>query len=74
MTYPHGSTLGGFQSGFHAQKVPRAECKWPEYLICNHACDEVIQLVSHVSGVVEFEMCAIEAKKLAEVLLEAVER
>lgn len=48
--------------------MPRGECKWPEFLICPHGCDEIIQLVSHVSGEVEFELCATEAKRMAQVL------
>lgn len=64
--------VGGFQSGFHARVVDRSECKWPEYLICSHDCSQIIQLVSHVSGEVEFELCAVEAKRMAQVLLEAV--
>jgi hypothetical protein len=63
--------LGGFQSGFHAQKVTREKAKWPKYLVCSHNCEEIIQLVSHVSGLVEFEMCRIEAERMAKVLLEA---
>lgn len=65
-------SLGGFQSGFHARKVPRSEVKWEKFLICTHGCQEVIQLVSHVSGEVEFELCKIEAERMAHVLLEAV--
>jgi hypothetical protein len=49
-------SLGGFQSGFHARKVPRAEVKWASFLICSHGCAEIIQLISHVSGEVEFEL------------------
>lgn len=67
-----GEHLGGFQSGFSAQKVPREEAKYPDYLICSHGCKEVIQLVSHVSGEVEFELCAIEALRMAQVLIAAV--
>lgn len=65
-------SLGGFQSGFHAQKVPRSQVKWEKFLICSHDCEEVIQLVSHVSGEVEFELCKIEAERMGNVLLEAV--
>lgn len=64
--------VGGFQSGFHARVVDRRECRWPEYLICSHGCPRIIQLVSHVSGEVEFELCRIEAERMAWVLLEAV--
>ncbi|MCC0563351.1 hypothetical protein [Brevibacillus borstelensis] len=64
-------TLGGFKSGFHAQKVPRSEAKWEQFLICNHDCPDIIQLVSHVSGEVEFELCSIEAARMGQVLLEA---
>ncbi|RNB83984.1 hypothetical protein EDM59_15855 [Brevibacillus nitrificans] len=64
-------SLGGFQSGFHARKVPRAEGKWASFLICSHGCAEIIQLISHVSGEVEFELCRIEAERMGRVLLEA---
>lgn len=64
--------VGGFQSGFHARKVNRQNVKWPEYLICQHGCEEVIQLISHVSGEVEFELCSVEAERMAEVLFNAV--
>ncbi|MBG9943974.1 hypothetical protein ABE237_09140 [Brevibacillus formosus] len=64
-------SLGGFQSGFSARKVPRSEVRWGQFLICNHGCEEVIQLISHVSGEVEFELCKIEAERMAHVLLEA---
>lgn len=64
--------VGGFQSGFHARKRKREEAKWPQFLICQHGCPEVIQLISHVSGEVEFELCKIEAEHMARVLLEAV--
>lgn len=64
-------TLGGFQSGFSARKVPRYEVKWEQFLICSHGCEEVIQLISHVSGEVEFELCKIEAERMGKVLLEA---
>ncbi|MDR7317137.1 hypothetical protein J2X83_003389 [Brevibacillus nitrificans] len=50
-------SLGGFQSGFHARKVPRSEAKWASFLICSHGCAKIIQLISHVSGEVEFELC-----------------
>lgn len=63
--------LGGFQSGFHAQKVHVSEAKFPKFLICSHGCSEIIQLVSHVSGEVEFELCVIEAENMGKVLLEA---
>lgn len=63
--------VGGFQSGFHARVVSRDRCKWPQYLICTHGCQEIIQLVSHVSGEVEFELCRIEAERMAQVLLSA---
>lgn len=66
-----GLKVGGFQSGFHARVVSRDQCKWPEYLICNHDCQRIIQLVSHVSGEVEFELCHIEAARMAQVLLHA---
>lgn len=65
-------SLGGFQSGFQTRVVSRLQAKFPQFLICNHACEEVIQLVSNVSGEVEFELCVIEAEKMARVLLEAV--
>ncbi|EJL40287.1 hypothetical protein BAG01nite_31790 [Brevibacillus agri] len=65
-------TIGGFQSGFSARKVPRAEVKWEQFLICSHGCEEVIQLISHVSGEVEFELCKIEAERMGNVLLAAV--
>ncbi|GEB30771.1 MULTISPECIES: hypothetical protein [Brevibacillus] len=64
-------TLGGFQSGFSARKVPRSEVKWEQFLMCSHGCAEVIQLISHVSGEVEFELCKIEAERMGKVLLEA---
>ncbi|WP_019123381.1 hypothetical protein [Brevibacillus massiliensis] len=64
--------VGGFQSGFHAKKVKREAARWPQFLICRHDCQEIIQLVSHVSGEVEFELCKIEAERMARVLLEAV--
>ncbi|TKI56720.1 hypothetical protein E8L90_15280 [Brevibacillus antibioticus] len=64
-------SLGGFQSGFSSRKVPRSEVRWGQFLICNHRCEEVIQLISHVSGEVEFELCKIEAERMAHVLLEA---
>ncbi|MEJ8547537.1 hypothetical protein [Brevibacillus borstelensis] len=63
--------IGGFKSGFHAQKVPRSQAKWEQFLICNHDCSEIIQLVSHVSGEVEFELCQIEAARMGQVLLAA---
>lgn len=65
-------TIGGFQSGFSARKVPRDEVKWEQFLICSHGCEEVIQLISHVSGEVEFELCKIEAERMGNVLLAAV--
>ncbi|WP_242772224.1 hypothetical protein [Brevibacillus parabrevis] len=64
-------TLGGFQSGFSARKVPRSEVKWEQFLMCSHGCAEVIQLISYVSGEVEFELCKIEAERMGKVLLEA---
>ncbi|KQL48461.1 hypothetical protein AN963_01220 [Brevibacillus choshinensis] len=64
-------SVGGFQSGFHARKVPRSEVKWESFLICSHGCEEVIQLISHVSGEVEFELCHMEAERMGNVLLEA---
>ncbi|MCL6443096.1 MAG: hypothetical protein K6T83_06525 [Alicyclobacillus sp.] len=67
------SEIGGFQSGFHARVVPRSECKWPQFLICSHGCQEIIQLVSHVSGEVEFELCRIEAERMARVLMETTQ-
>lgn len=63
--------LGGFQSGFSARAVTRADCRFPQYLVCSHDCERIIQLISHVSGEVEFELCAREATRLARVLLEA---
>jgi len=63
--------IGGFQSGFHARKVPRAQVKWEQFLICSHGCEEVIQLISHVSGEVEFELCRLEAERMGRVLVEA---
>ncbi|MFB5188925.1 hypothetical protein [Alicyclobacillus fastidiosus] len=68
-----GGTLGGFQSGFCARKVPRSEAKYPEFLICSHGCTEIIQLISHVSQEVEFELCKSEAQHMAQVLLAAIE-
>lgn len=64
-------TIGGFQSGFSARKVSRSEVKWEQFLICSHGCEEVIQLISHVSGEVEFELCKIEAERMGKVLLAA---
>jgi len=64
-------SIGGFQSGFHARKVPRAQVKWEQFLICSDGCEEVIQLISHVSGEVEFELCKLEAERMGRVLLEA---
>jgi len=64
--------VGGFQSGFHARLVKRSESKWPQYLICQHNCPHIVQLISHVSGEVEFELCVIEAYRMAKVLLEAI--
>ncbi|WNC16360.1 hypothetical protein [Brevibacillus brevis] len=64
-------SVGGFQSGFHARKVPRSEVKWGPFLICSHGCQEIVQLISHVSGEVEFELCRIEAERMGRVLLEA---
>lgn len=66
-------SLGGFQSGFRAQAVTRAQAKWPQYLICRCTppCDTLIQLVSHVSQDVEFELCASEAEKMGRVLIGA---
>lgn len=64
-------SLGGFQSGFSARKVPRSEVRWETFLICSHGCAEVVQLISHVSGEVEFELCKIEAERMGQVLLEA---
>jgi hypothetical protein len=64
--------VGGFQSGFHARLVPRAEAVYPAYLVCSHQCPRLVQLVSHVSNAVEFELCEIEAERLAHVLLAAV--
>jgi hypothetical protein len=61
--------VGGFQSGFHARTVPRAKARFPQFLICDHACERVVQLVSHVSGEVELELCAREAAHLGKVLL-----
>lgn len=63
--------LGGFQSGFHACVLPRAEARWPAYLVCQHDCATVVQLISHVSGEPEFELCAIEAERMGKVLLDA---
>ncbi|UFJ39815.1 hypothetical protein LOK74_17425 [Brevibacillus humidisoli] len=65
------TAVGGFQSGFAAKKVERKDAKWPQFLICQHDCAEIIQLISHVSGEVEFELCKIEAERMAQVLLEA---
>lgn len=64
--------VGGFRSGLHSRKIPREECKYPDYLICNHGCTEVIQLISNVSGEPEFELCKIEAERMAHVLLDAM--
>ncbi len=64
--------VGGFGNGFHARSAPRHEAVFPGYLVCSHECDRVIQLISHVSGEVELELCAIEAERLAAVLLDAV--
>jgi hypothetical protein len=64
--------VGGFQSGFHARSLPRSEARWPAYLICWHDCASVVQLISHVSGEPEFELCAIEARRMAGVLLKAL--
>ncbi len=64
-------SLGGFQSGFHARTVPRSQVKWETYLICSHGCEEVIQLISHVSNEVEFELCRVEAERMGRILLEA---
>ena len=64
--------VGGFQAGFHARLLPRSEARWPGYLVCQHDCATVVQLVSHVSGEPEFELCPIEAERLARVLLDAV--
>lgn len=66
--------VGGFQSGFHARAVERSACRFPEYLICSHDCERVIQLVSHVSGEVELELCAIEAARMARLLVESAEQ
>lgn len=66
-------SVGGFQSGFHAIKINREDCKYHQFLICNHGCKQVIQLISHVSGEPEFELCEIEAEKLAKVLLDALD-
>jgi hypothetical protein len=63
--------VGGFQGGFSARVVRRTECRFPDYLICSHGCEQVIQLVSHVSGEVEFELCPLEAERFARVLLGA---
>lgn len=63
--------LGGFQSGFHARLTSQAEARFPDYLVCTHDCSTVVQLVSRVSGEVELELCTIEARNLAWVLLEA---
>ena len=69
-------SLGGFQSGFRAQTVPRAQAKWPQFLICRcePPCQTVIQLVSTVSGEVEFELCTREAERMGQVLIEAARR
>ncbi len=64
--------VGGFQSGFQARLLPRSEARWPEYLVCPHDCPTVVQLISHVSGEPELELCAIEAERMAGVLLDAV--
>lgn len=65
-------SVGGFQSGFYAVYTEREKCKYPQYLICAHGCKTIIQLVSKISGEVEFELCEIEAEKMANVLLDAV--
>lgn len=66
--------VGGFQSGFYAKFTERETCKYPQFLICSHGCKLVIQLVSNISGEVEFELCEIEAEKMANVLLQAVSK
>jgi hypothetical protein len=68
------ASVGGFQSGFHSRKISREDCKYPQFLICNHGCKHVIQLISHVSGEPEFELCEIEAKKLAKVLIDSIDK
>ncbi len=67
-------SVGGFQSGFFAKKIKREECQYPQFLICQHNCKHVIQLISNVSGEPEFELCEIEAEKMAKVLLQAIDK
>lgn len=64
--------VGGFQSGFTARTIKREEAKYPQFLICQHDCKRIIQLISHVSNEVEFEMCEKEAKHMAQVLVDAI--
>ncbi len=62
---------GGFQSGFTSRTIDRNEAKYPQFLICNHGCQKVIQLISNVSNEPEFELCAVEAAKMSMVLITA---
>jgi len=66
--------VGGFQSGWEHRTIPREGAKYPDYLICDHGCTEVVQLISKVSGEPEFELCPVEALRMAESLMEAVYR
>ena len=63
--------VGGFQSGWRSRIIKREEAKYPDYLICNHGCTYVVQLISNVSNAPEFELCAIEAAKMGKSLLDA---
>jgi len=64
--------VGGFQSGFTARFVSRDEAKFPQYLICNHDCKKVLQLISNVSKEPEFELCEVEAVRFIRTIAEAL--
>ena len=64
--------VGGFQSGWEHRTIPREGAKYPDYLICDHGCTEVVQLISKVSGEPEFELCPVEALRMATTLVRGV--
>lgn len=65
---------GGFQSGFTYRVIPRSEAKYPQFLICSHGCQQIIQLVSNISNEPEFELCPEEALKMAKVLVKGFQQ
>lgn len=62
-----------YHGNFWTRVVRRDECIHPLSLTCNHGCDMVIQFMMDIDFVL-FELCIVEAERVAGEILRVVDR